>query len=194
MISLLSYSPTTTWEVAMSGYELLLFLHVVCVIVWLGAGTTLALIAVAAERMRDRPLQDRLGALGRWLGPRVFLPATLGALAFGLALVAKGSWTFGPLWIKLGLGAFAVSLLLNATVRFPLLRRLEGAEGAETDRAGRLLALLGRVELTVLYLAVADMIAKPSGSDTAALAAGGAILALAVVAGVVGGAQNRVIP
>ena len=174
----------------MSGYELLLFLHVVCVIVWLGVGTTLALLAVAAGRTRDRSLQDRLGALGGWLGPRVFLPATLGALAFGLALVQKGSWTFGPLWIKLGLGAFAVSLLLNATIRFPLLRRLEGSEGAEADRVGRVLGLLGRVELTVLYLAVADMIAKPSGSDAAALAAGGVILALAVLGGIVGAART----
>jgi uncharacterized membrane protein len=178
----------------MSGYELLLFLHVACVIVWLGAGTALALIAVAAERTRDRVLQERLGAIGRWLGPRVFLPATLGALAFGLALVEKGSWTFGPLWIKLGLGAFATSLLLNATIRFPLLRRMEGATGAEAERAGRLLGLLGRVELAVLYLAVADMVAKPSGSDTTALVAGGAILALAVLGGLVGAARKSVTP
>src|SRR2546430_2111428 len=148
MISLLILRPSTG-EAAVSTYELLLFLHVACVIVWLGAGTTLALIAVAAERTRDRVLQERLGTLGRWLGPRVFLPATLGALAFGLALVQNGSWTFGPLWIKLGLAAFAISLLLNATLRFPFLRSLQGADGAEAERLAPLPVRPRRVGLSV---------------------------------------------
>jgi len=43
------------------------------------------------------------------------------------------------------------------------------------------LARIARVDLTILYLAVADMIAKPNGSDTWTLVAGGAILALAAV-------------
>jgi hypothetical protein len=71
---------------------------------------------------------------------------------------------------------------------------MEGAAGAEAERAGRLLGLLGRVELTVLYVAVADMVAKPSGSDTTALVAGGVILALAVVGGLVGAARKSVTP
>jgi hypothetical protein len=90
---------------------------------------------------------------------------------------SNGSWTFQPLWIKLGLGAYALSFLLTAGVRIPLLRRLE--RGADPRRTGRLLGLLPRLELTVLYLAVADMLAKPSGADTGPLAAGGAILAVA---------------
>ena len=39
----------------MSRYELLLFLHIVCVIVWLGTGTALALLAIYAGRS-DREL------------------------------------------------------------------------------------------------------------------------------------------
>ena len=42
-------------------------------------------------------------------------------------------------------------------------------------------ATVARVDLTILYLAVADMIAKPASSDTWTLVAGGAILALAVL-------------
>src|SRR2546422_325509 len=135
----------------MSRYELLLFLHVVSVIVWLGAGTTLALTAVFAQRSGDAEEFRRLGILGRWLGPRVFAPAALGALVFGILLVSDGSWTFDPLWIKLGLAAFAVSFIINAAVRFPTLRRLqraarEGGPGApEVARAGRLLGLLARL-------------------------------------------------
>jgi len=163
----------------MSRYELLLFVHIVCVIVWLGTGTALALLAIYAERS-DRELLGRIGPLGRALGPRVFAPAALGSLVFGILLVRDGSWTFEPLWIKLGLGAFAFSFLLNVTVRAPLVRRQ--AKGAvDPARVGRLLGRLARVELTVLYLAVADMVSKPSGGDTGTLTGGGVVLALAVM-------------
>ena len=168
----------------MSRYELFLFLHVASVIVWLGAGTTLAFVALFAGRTGDRELLGRIGAIGQWLGPRVFGPSALGALVFGLVLVREGSWTFDPLWIKLGLAAFALSFLLNAGVRVPLVRRLQ--RGASPERAARALGLLPRFELTVLYLTVADMVAKPTGADTGTLAAGGAILGL-VGAGVAWG-------
>lgn len=170
----------------MNGYALLLFLHVVSVIVWLGAGTTLAVLALVGEP------PERLAALGRMLGPRVFAPASLGTLAFGLALVADGHWTVGPLWVRLGLGAFGLSFVLNVGARMPLLRRL-GRGGRGAARAGRALALLPRFELVLLYLTVADMVAKPSGADTGTLAVGGAILAaaaLAVAAGVARGGRS----
>jgi uncharacterized membrane protein len=161
----------------MTRYELFLFLHIACVIVWLGAGTTLALAALYAERTSDIVVLGRLGALATWLGPRVFAPATIGALGFGIALVLDGSWTFRPLWVELGLGAFALSFVLNAAVRFPILRRLE----SDPEGAGRALARLARVELAVLYLTVADMVAKPTGGDWPLLAGAGAVLALAAL-------------
>ena len=164
----------------MSRYELLLFLHVASVIVWLGAGTTLALAAAFARRSGDSRLQHDIVRLGEWLGPRVFGPASLGALAVGLLLVWDGHWTFGPLWIKLGLAAFAATTVTNAVFRLRTLRRLERAP-AEAERAYRRLAQIARLDLTILYLAVADMIVKPSGSDTWTLVVGGAILALAAL-------------
>ncbi len=171
----------------MNRYELLLFLHVVSVIVWLGTGTALTLVALLSRG--DRVLLERLGPLGRTLGPRVFAPASLGALVFGILLVLDGSWTFEPLWIKLGFGAFAVSFLLNVAVRAPLGRRVAKGE-IDPRRAGLLFGRLALVELTVLYLAVADMIAKPTGGDVGTLVAGGAILGL-VVAAAAGAARRQ---
>lgn len=176
----------------MSRYEFLLFFHVVSVIVWLGAGTTLALTAVFAQRSGDPSEFRRLGAFGRWLGPRVFAPAALGALVFGILLVVDGSWTFDPLWIRLGLAAFAVSLLVNVGLRFPTLRRLQraareaGPAAPEVARSGRQLGLLARLELAVLYLAVADMVAKPTSSDGWTLVGGAAILGLVLLSVAVG--------
>jgi hypothetical protein len=154
----------------MTQYQLFLFLHIVSVILWLGAGTVLGLLWLHP----DAVLRERIGTLGEWLGPRVFAPAALGALAFGLVLVHEGSWTFHPLWVKLGLSAFAASFVINAAVRAPLVRRL----GREPLRIGRVLSALALFELAILYLTVADMALKPTGSDTTFLLPSAAILAL----------------
>lgn len=156
----------------MTEYQLFLFLHLVCVILWVGAGTTLGALWLHP----DPVLRERIGALGEWLGPRLFAPAALGALAFGIVLVEEGDHTFHPLWVKLGLGAFGASFLINAAVRAPLARRL----AAEPGRSARVLAALALFELAVLYSTVADMALKPTGSDVAFLASVGAILGVLV--------------
>ena len=137
----------------MTDYTVLLFLHVSSVILWVGAGTTLGLLWLHP----DGGLRDRIPRLGEWLGPRLFAPAALGALGFGLGLAFDGHWGFGPLWIKLGLVSFALSFLVNAGVRPRLTRRF----AEEPKRGAVLLSWLAAVELTVLYLTVADMVLKP---------------------------------
>jgi hypothetical protein len=157
----------------MTQYQLFLFLHIVSVILWLGAGTVLGLLWLHP----DAALRERIGPLGEWLGPRVFAPGAFGALVFGLVLVHQGSWTFHPLWVKLGLGAFAVSFIINAAVRAPLVRRLE----REPRRISRVLSALALFELAILYLTVAGMALKPTGSDLAFLVPAASILALLAV-------------
>jgi hypothetical protein len=154
----------------MTQYQLFLFLHIVSVILWLGAGTVLGLLWLHP----DPVLRERVGSLGEWLGPRVFAPGALGAFAFGLVLVHEGSWTFHPLWVKLGLSAFAASFVVNAAVRAPLVRRLE----REPRRIGRVLSALALFELAMLYLTVAGMALKPTGSDLALLVPAASVLAL----------------
>jgi hypothetical protein len=153
----------------MSQYQLFLFLHIACVILWVGAGSTLGVLWLYPAAT----LEQRV-TFGEWLGPRLFAPASLGALAFGLVLVHEGHWTFRPLWVQLGLGAFAASLLINAAVRPPLVRRL----GAQPRRFARGLAALALFELALLYATVADMALKPTASDTAFLVSVGALLAV----------------
>jgi hypothetical protein len=152
----------------MTQYQLFLFLHIVSVILWLGAGTVLGVLWLHP----DAALRERIGSLGEWLGPRVFAPGALGAFVFGLVLVHEGSWTFHPLWVKFGLGAFAASFVINAAVRAPLVRRL----GREPLRISRVLSALALLELAMLYLTVADMALKPTGSDTAFLVPAASIL------------------
>jgi hypothetical protein len=134
--------------------------------------------ALARRSLKARPTAfDVLASwspMGVFPGPRVFAPAALGALAFGLVLVHEGSWTFHGFWVKFGLGAFAASFVINAAVRAPLVHRLE----REPRRISRVLSALALFELAVLYLTVADMALKPTGSDLAFLVPAASILAI----------------
>lgn len=154
----------------MTRYDVFLFLHILSVILWVGAGTTLGLLWFHP----DRELRRRIAPIGEWLGPRLFAPAALSALVFGLLLVHEGHWTFRPLFVQLGLAAFALSFVINAGVRAPLSRKLAG----QPKRLEGMLSALSRFELSVLYLTVADMVLKPDRSDAVFIVVGAMILVL----------------
>jgi hypothetical protein len=113
----------------------------------------------------------------------------LAALGFGIAAAHSGHWP-RLFFFHLGEAAFAISFLLTVSFRIPLLRRARRGN-IRPDRFARLTLALAVVELTVLFLAVADMVAKPTSSDTAALATGSAILASAVLASIAVGLSGR---
>jgi hypothetical protein len=173
----------------MDKYSVLVFAHVASVIVWIGVGSTVALAALYAQRGRDHVLLERLGGWVGWLAPRVLAPSALAALGFGIAAAHSGHWP-RLFFFHLGEAAFAISFLLTVSFRIPLLRRARRGN-IRPDRFARLTLALALVELTVLFLAVADMVAKPTSSDTVALATGSAILASAVLASIAVGLSGR---
>src|SRR5262249_36545137 len=137
------------------------------------------LATLYAQRAADRPL-DAVTAFAGWLGPRVFAPSSLAARAFGIVGVRSGHWG-SPLWVRLRICAVAAAVWLNVAVRLPR-RRGASRGGGDADGGARLFRSLALVDLTVLYLTVADMVAKPTGDDSGALSVGGAILAVTVLA------------
>src|SRR5262245_42025888 len=111
---------------------------------------------------------------------RVFSPAALAAFAFGVAAAHAGHWP-DLFWFHVGEAAFAFSFLLTVAVRVPLLRRAR--RGAlQPLRLARFLVAVALAEATVLYLAVADMVNKPSGIGDSAVREGGAVLAVGLLA------------
>ena len=164
----------------MSRYSLLVFLHVASVIAWLGSGTTLAFVAVYARRAANRAVLEQLDALVQWMALRVFAPASLAAFGFGVAAAHEGHWPH-LFFFQVGESAFAFSFLLTVAIRLPLLRRAR--RGAlDAARLAQYLLAVAIAELTVLYLAVGDMVVKPSGIGTSAVRYGGGVLALGLVA------------
>jgi hypothetical protein len=164
----------------MSRYSLLVTLHVASVIVWLGCSTTLVFVTIYALRARNGIILGQLGALVQWMTIWVLVPASLAAPGFGVLAAHAGHWP-DIFFFHVGEGAFVFSFLLTLAIRVPLLRRARRGAVAPVRLPGYLFAL-ALAELTVLYLAVADMVAKPSGIGTSVVRYGGVVLALGLLA------------
>lgn len=173
----------------MSYYEVLLWLHVSTAVVWLGSGFFLQLLIDRAERTTDRILTERLAANSEWMAKRVFIPVSLAVLVLGILLTIEGPWTFGQLWIVLGLAGYAVSFLTGIGFLEPEGKRIHAAiaaHGPASPQAGfhiRRINIASRMELVVLFLVVASMSLKPTGDDAGTLAIGAAIVVATVAVG-----------
>src|SRR3954452_13265996 len=98
----------------MSRYEFLLFLHLASAIVWIGSNVMLQILATMTERAKDDATFAKLFGYAAELAPKLFVPAGLLTVVFGIGMVADGPWTFDQLWLVLALigfaGAFGVGI------------------------------------------------------------------------------------
>src|SRR4051812_15227209 len=169
----------------MSLYEFLLFCHISTAIVWIGSGTLLNVLAFRAERVSDHEGLRRVAADASALANVLFIPSAIGTLILGILLTIDGPWSFGDLWIVLGLGGIAATIvtgLLILTPRTEEIAQLMDRDGMTQQVATKITQLLtlGRIDIVVLYLVVADMAIKPTGDDVGVLI-GMALIVIAAV-------------
>jgi uncharacterized membrane protein len=174
----------------MTFYELLLFLHIAAVTIWLGAGFLVGVLIFGAAREGDRVREAGYHRDVAWLAPRLFIPASLATLIFGILLVADGAaWSFGELWIVLSLLGWLASFCLGFFYFRPEGERIgalvaeRGPGDAEAEWRVHRLNVVDRLQLTILFLVLATMVFKPSGDDTGLLVVGALILAAAIAGG-----------
>jgi uncharacterized membrane protein len=170
----------------MTWYEVLLFFHVVAVIVWLGSGLLLNVLAFRAERAHDDDALRRVADDSAELSMTVFIPASLATLVFGVLLTIEGPWGADQLWIVLGLVGYAATFLTGILVMKPgsekiaaLVARDDGF-GPEALLETRRLLTKGRADTVVIYLVVAVMTLKPTSDDVGLLAVMAAIVVASV--------------
>ena len=168
----------------MQFYQLFMFLHIACVIVWLGSGLTLLILGAAATARRDRAAIVSIASRDVATLTRIFGPAALGALLCGLAMTWI-AWDFQTLWILIGLAGFAVSAVYGATVirqagnRLSSAIRKYGPESTLATAEARRLLVVGRFDTILLTVIVADMVFKPDPASATTLA----LMAAALVIG-----------
>ena len=173
----------------MTLYEFLLFIHISATVVWVGAGLCSLILAVGYDRDGDEPAIRRFLADQERLATRLFIPASLTVVLFGIALVIESdAWSFGYLWIVLGLVGFAATFVTGLFMIKPASERIGAAMEREGGRLTpqlrtdiRKLIMMARLDYVVLFLVIADMVLKPTGDDAAVLI----VMALIAIAGVV---------
>lgn len=177
----------------MSVYELLLLLHIISAIIWVGAATTYFALELRTDLSGDLEREASQNDDAKWLSPRLFIPTSIGTLIFGILAAIEGDWDFGSLWIIIGLTGFGVSFATGIGYFEPEIKKLAaaiergGAADPEVRRRTATIKMVGRIELAVLYVVVGSMVAKPTGDDGGLLV----VLALTLAAAVAGALMWR---
>lgn len=154
-------------------YALVKFFHVVSAIVWVGGGAVLALLGFFALRARDEAALFTAARQMSFVGPRVFLPASLSTLSLGLGMVWVGGLAWEA-WLVLGLAGTVATALFGQFVLKPRGERVakllaEPAKRRDAIRQTEALFRLARVDYGVLFAVIAVMVLKPGWSDPGAL-------------------------
>jgi uncharacterized membrane protein len=172
----------------MTLYEFLLFVHIAATVVWVGAGLCSLVLAIGYDRDGDEPAIRRFLADQERLATRLFIPASLTVVIFGIALVIESdAWTFDYLWIVLGLVGFAATFVTGLFMIKPASERIGAAMEREGGRLTpqlrtdiRKLIVMARLDYVVLFLVIGDMVFKPTGDDAGLLVAMAVILAAGI--------------
>jgi uncharacterized membrane protein len=170
----------------MTYYEVLLSLHILAAIVWIGGGIAMQFLAFRAEQTRNGPFMQALGDSSDWLAKRLFIPSSFATLVLGILLTIEGPWTFDTLWIELGFVGFAASFLAGILFLKPegeRIGRAIAAHGPESNEARhhiRRIVVVERVQLVILVLVGGAMSIKPTSDDSGTLLLFAALTAIAI--------------
>jgi uncharacterized membrane protein len=153
---------------AITWYQWFLAAHIVAAALWLGGGTTLIALSVAARKQGDPAKEvDLVRFAGRIGGPVYGLAAWV-LLGFGIGLVENGAspWSFDNFFVQFGLGAWLFSGLVGGLYYGHELKGIEAAaERGPADPEVRMRLQryyrVGTLDSLVLLAAVFVMSTKP---------------------------------
>ena len=153
----------------MTRYELFKLLHVVGAMAWVGAGIGLLVLNRQLIRTRDYAGLLTVSRQSQALGTRLFIPASLFTVVFGVALVAtQPGYRFTDLWILIGFGGIILSGVAQMTVaeranrRFLHVAEQHGLDHPEVAGAARRLTVGSAADIAILLIVVWAMVAKPA--------------------------------
>jgi uncharacterized membrane protein len=145
--------------------DVLLFVHIVAAMAWLGGGF---LAGVFASRMKAADPQHALGFARtmRMVSMKVFMPATLIVFAAGTWLVSLNEvYGYEQLWVSIGFGVVLIAGAMGPLFFKPTIEKgIAAMEAGDGPTAGALMRRLGigsKAVLLLEFVAVWAMIVKP---------------------------------
>ena len=150
-----------------TGYELLLFGHLLFVSIWVGGDAMIQVFALRAFAAGPQRTVDLMRDV-EWIGNRVLVPSALLVVIFGgWMVIDQEAWEFSQFWVSAGLAIFLASFIAGAGFLGPESGRLgtlaeeRSVEDPELQRRIRRLLLISRIELVLLIAVIFDMVVKP---------------------------------
>jgi uncharacterized membrane protein len=150
----------------MTKYELLLSIHLLAVIVWVG-GSIFMLALGYHLRSRDIETRVEYTRWTEWLAPRMIGPASVLVLVAGILLIDEAGYDFSDTFISIGLTGWIVSFLLGVgfypragAKREKLIEQHGPAHEAVAASLQRVLTV-ATVDTLIVVLVVLDMTTKP---------------------------------
>jgi uncharacterized membrane protein len=146
-------------------WQILKVVHILAVVVALGANLTYIFWQRRAGRDRDQLVfvLDNLGRLDRIVAN----PAYVIALLAGIGMVLMGPFSFELLWISASIVLFVVVAILGMVVYAPLVRRQRAAavadpSSAEYEALARRSTQMGMLTIGLVVVIVILMVLKPT--------------------------------
>lgn len=149
--------------------QALLTVHVVAVATWIGAALALQIIGARLDPSTNGAVADRFALDAEAVGKMIFGPAAVLVLLTGVALVAHEHLSWTTPWIYLGVGAFVATVAVGAAHLIPEGRRVAelartpGHDPEQVRTRSKRRLVLARIDLTLLVLAVGDMVFRIGG-------------------------------
>ena len=149
----------------MTFYEVMLFVHIVGAMVWIGGSIMLGFVSAKVQGTGDAQFRARFATAAGVVGPVIGVSALL-LLAAGIGMVLQSdAITLSELWVWLGLALFGVSAVVGAAYFGPasnrIVKALEAGQIEEADRRSRTFNMVSRLDTLLLLVIVGLMVFKP---------------------------------
>ena len=147
-------------------YELVVYVHILSAIAWVGGAFFLNLLGARVARSSDPAELPKLGRHIEWFGLRYFMPVSIIVFVAGVILTAS-RWEFSQTWISIAMLLWLVSLLTGALYIGPRSKKVaelfeqQGATSLVARAASARLFLIARIDIAIFLVIVALMVWKP---------------------------------
>lgn len=148
-------------------YTILKTIHVLAAVFWVGGNLTLNILGTRIVDSNEPAQMLAFTRDAEWIGQRVYLPASVIVLAFGIFTVLDGNISFGEPWVGIGLAGLIVTALTGSLFFGPELKRIRtmaqdrGVEDPEVQERTARLIRFTRIDTVILSLIIVDMVIKP---------------------------------
>ena len=150
-------------------YDLLVTVHVLAAVLWVGGAVTLHILMRRALRLADRRAQHERFTELEWLGERFYPAFSVILIIAAILLVTEKDhgWEFGDTFIQIGLTGWVISFLIGIGFYGREGKKRAGiveAEGADSPAVAasfRRTTMVNSFELLILLAVVVDMTVKP---------------------------------